>query len=236
MRPMFSYMGSKWRIAKKYGSPRTNLVIEPFAGAACYSLYWNAPNVILYDVNPIVAGIWEYLIRVSETEVLKLPVDFDSVDELQVPQEAKWLIGFWITKGNVHPNKSRSAWARKYRYSGDCKVWGPQVRDRIVIQLHQIRNWKVFCDDYRAIPNRIADWFIDPPYQVSGKHYPYSDINHQELAEFCLTRNGFTTVCGQQGENWLDFHPLTSARAMTGKNGARVSLEAVYQQQEFVPL
>jgi site-specific DNA-adenine methylase len=71
LRPMFSYMGSKWRIAKLYGRPSTNLVIEPFAGAACYSLYWNAPKVLLYDLNPIVAGVWKYLTKVKESEICK---------------------------------------------------------------------------------------------------------------------------------------------------------------------
>jgi site-specific DNA-adenine methylase len=235
MKPMFSYMGSKWRIAKKYGAPRTNIVIEPFAGAACYSLYWNAPNVILCDINPIIAGIWRYLIDVKESEILSLPIDFATVDDLKIPEEAKWLIGFWITKGNVHPNKSRSAWARQYRNSGDCKVWSESVRVRIAKQVSQIRGWKIYCGDYRKIDNLYADWFIDPPYVVSGKHYPFSELDYNRLTEFCLSRNGFTTVCGQQGEEWLDFHPLVSARAMTGKNVARISYEAVYQSKGELP-
>jgi hypothetical protein len=224
-------MGSKWRIAKKYGPPQTKLVIEPFAGAACYSLYWNAPKVILYDLNPYIAGIWQYLIKASETEILKLPIDFESTDDLKICEEAKWLIGFWITKGNVHPNKSRSAWARQYRNSGYCKVWGEAVRDRILMQLHKIRDWKSFHGDYTDAPNVKADWFIDPPYIVAGKHYPFSDLNYLDLASFCQSRKGRVTVCENKGAKWLPFKPFVTARGMTGKKGIRTSIEVVYQNE-----
>jgi site-specific DNA-adenine methylase len=226
---MFSYMGSKWRLAKRYGAPLTNVVVEPFAGAACYALYHNVPKAILFDLNPHIAGIWDYLIKTKESEILKLPLDFENVDELKICPEAKWLIGFWITKGNVHPNKSRSAWARKYRNSGDCKVWGEAARLRISKQVNNIRDWEIRCEDYRKSPNIRADWFIDPPYEVAGKHYTYSEIDYDDLAKFCLSRKGPVTVCENRGAEWLPFTKFVSARAMTGKNGARVSHEVVFQ-------
>ncbi len=230
MRPMFSYMGSKWRASRLYGKPKTDLVIEPFAGSACYSLYWDAPKVILYDLNPFVAGIWEYLIRVSETEILRLPVDFDNLNDLKIPDEAKWLIGFWITKGSVHPNKSKSAWARKYRYSGDCKVWGEHARYRISRQVQNIRGWEVYCADYRNSPDVLADWFIDPPYEISGRHYPLaSTIYREELIGFCLSRRGFVTVCASGEAEWLPFKHLADIRAMTIKGKCRVSSEVFFQ-------
>jgi len=231
MRPMFSYMGSKWRIAKLYGPPKTDLVIEPFAGGACYSLQWNAPKVLLFDTNPAIAGIWDYLIKAKESEILNLPVDFDSTDDLEIPQEAKWLIGFWITKGNVHPNKSRSAWARQYRHSGDCKVWGEAVKTRIASQIGKIRGWKSYCADYGSSPEVRADWFVDPPYAVAGKHYPFRDFSHTELADFCRGRKGRVTVCENSGADWLPFQPLTIARAMTGKTGVRTSSEVFWQKE-----
>jgi site-specific DNA-adenine methylase len=232
MRPMFSYMGAKWRIAKKYGAPVTRLVIEPFAGSACYSLYWNAPKVLLYDLNPVIDGIWKYLIKAKESEINKLPIDFQNVDDLKIPQEAKWLIGFWITKGNVCPSKTRSAWARQYRNSGDCKVWGEAARSRIAQQVRNIRDWKSFCADYRECPDVDADWFIDPPYIIAGKHYPCSNIDYTILAKFCLERKGRVTVCENDGANWLPFETFIVARAMTGKKGVRTSRESVFQIEE----
>lgn len=228
MRPMFSYFGSKWRLAKRYGAPRTGLVIEPFAGAACYSLYWNAPKAVLYDINPVVAGVWDYLIHASEKEILRLPVDFDDTSELNIPQEARDFIGFWLTKGNVHPNRSRSTWARQYRDSGDCKVWGDPVRRRVAAQIGNLRGWRVKCASYLDCVNEEADWFIDPPYSVAGKHYPYSVLDYTAVADFCRTRLGRAIVCENKGATWLPFTPFASARATTGKRGARVSEEVVW--------
>jgi hypothetical protein len=171
--------------------------------------------------------------KVKESEVLKLPTDFQNVDDLKISQEAKWLIGFWITKGNVHPNKSRSAWARQYKDSGDCKVWGCAVRSRIANQVKNIRNWKSFCADYRECPNIVADWFIDPPYAIAGKHYPFSDIDYKDLAAFCRSRKGRVSVCENDGADWLPFKPLIAARGMTGKAGIRTSMESVYQVERW---
>lgn len=231
MRPMFSYMGSKWRLAKKYGRPQHDLVIEPFAGGACYSLYWNAPKAILYDINPKIAGIWAYLISAKESEISNLPIDFETTDSLKICDEAKWLIGFWLTKGNVHPNKSRSAWARQYRNSGDCKVWSEASRDRIAKQVANIRGWKSYCADYTTCPNIQADWFIDPPYPIAGRHYPFSKLKYQDIANFCRNRKGRVVVCENEGADWLPFQPFLHARAMTGKNGPRVSKEVIFQQE-----
>jgi site-specific DNA-adenine methylase len=225
---MFSYMGAKWRIAKLYGAPTTGLVIEPFAGSGCYSLFWNIPVAHLYDVNPIVAGIWDYLIKVPESEVRALPIDFESVDDLQIPQEARWLIGFWITKGNVHPNKTRSQWARTYRNSGDCKVWGEAARARIASQVGRIRGWKSFNTSYENCPDVKADWFIDPPYTVAGKHYPHSQVDYVHLAEFVRNRKGRVMVCENGDADWLPFKPLVSTRANTIKGVVRTSAETVY--------
>ena len=51
-KPMFNFFGSKWNLAQYYGPPRRDMVIEPFAGSACYSLYWNCRNVLLADISP----------------------------------------------------------------------------------------------------------------------------------------------------------------------------------------
>ncbi len=230
MRPMFSYMGSKWLLAKRYPAPKHDLVIEPFAGGACYSLYYNAPKVLLYEIYPVVAEMWKYLIAVNESEVLALPLDFESVDDLNICQEAKWLIGFWITKGNTHPNKSRSAWGRKYRDSPDCKVWGAAVRNRISKQVSQIRNWQVRCEDYKNAPDVAADWFIDPPYRIAGKHYPFSKLNYEELADFCLSRRGNVICCENAGADWLPFEPFADARGAEGPLRSGISREVVFQQ------
>lgn len=229
VRPLFSYMGSKWNLAKRYGPPRFKTVIEPFAGSAAYSLYWSAPEVILYDLNPVIVGIWKYLISVSESEILKLPLDFESLDDEKIPQEARHLIGFWCGKSRTTPAKRRSAWGRQYRNDHRCRVWGEAVRRRVASNLRFIRKWQIHELSFEKIPNQEAHWFIDPPYEKQGKHYPFSKIDYAACAEFCRSRLGFVQVCENDGANWLPFQPFHRARGTYGKHRTGTSLESLFQ-------
>jgi hypothetical protein len=65
MRPMFPYYGSKWNIARHYPPPGEGLVVEPFAGGAGYASFYGARRALLIDKDPIIAGLWRYLIGVS---------------------------------------------------------------------------------------------------------------------------------------------------------------------------
>ncbi len=94
MKPLWPYYGSKWRDAKRYGAPRFDHVIEPFAGSAGYSTFYAPRRVRLFDTDPYVVGVWRYLIATPASEILALP-DLEvgqSVDSLKLPQEARWLL------------------------------------------------------------------------------------------------------------------------------------------------
>lgn len=94
--PFFYYYGGKWRIAKKYPGPIFPRIIEPFAGAAGYSSRYYQKEVLLCDLDPIIAGLWKYLLKSSPNDIMSLPTNISHVDELSVCQEAKWLIGFFL--------------------------------------------------------------------------------------------------------------------------------------------
>ena len=72
---MFFFKGRKKRIVDLYPPPKYDLIIEPFCGSAAYSCkYWDR-KVILVDKDPIIAGIWNYLINIATPEmILKLPI------------------------------------------------------------------------------------------------------------------------------------------------------------------
>lgn len=230
-------MGSKWNLAKRYGKPKASIVIEAFAGSACYSLYHNVSRARLYDINPRIIGIWKYLIKAKESEILALPIKFDHVDDLKISQEAKWLLGFWINKGTVEPKLTFSAWARKYQSWNDCKVWGEKARSRIASQLPGIRRWEARCLSFESIPNEHAHWFIDPPYEKMGKHYTFSQIDYPALAGWCKTREGFATVCENDGATWLPFSHFHHAKGTFGKTRTGKSHEVVWEgQYQEVPL
>lgn len=238
MKPMFSYFGSKYKLAKLYGAPRHDTVIEPFAGSAAYSLYWEPKNVILFDKSPIIVSIWNYLITASEKQIMDLPTDFEVIADCGLEYGAENLIGFWAAKGKVTPARTRSKWGKQYAQSKDCKVWGEPVKERIAIQLPKIRRWQCFEANYNAfeqIQKKTAHWFIDPPYQKAGKRYPQKVGSYEDLAEWAKTRNGFVQFCENEGASYLPFEKLKSVNTYhhmkeDGKRKARYTDEVLYQQ------
>lgn len=231
MRPFFPYYGSKWNTARYYPSPRWNHVIEPFAGSAGYALFYDVPIVTLFDVDPIVVGVWEYLLRVTPDEVLRLPElpeVGDSVDNYQLPQEAKWLIGFWLNRGSAQPKKSRTAYSA--RTDRAQLNWGPRAKDRIASQLHGLREWRIGQKSYDETPLLRATWFIDPPYGEKGKHYRCRIVNYERVARWVRTRVGQIIVCENVGASWLPFEPLGAYKSTRG-----VTHEAIYQADHVLP-
>lgn len=234
LRPFWTFFGGKWRIAPRYPAPVHETVIEPFAGAAGYSLRHADRQVVLVEKDPRIAGIWRWLLRVSPAEVRALPrlPESGCLDDANWPcEEPRNLAGFWITRGAAHPNRRASAWMRDPRYSKWS--WGEMSIERIASQVDRIRHWKLVEGDYRNAPNTKATWFIDPPYERAGTRYRCGsdEINFQDLAVFCRSRIGQVMVCEQEGANWLPFQFFHLAKANESVNGGKVCAEVVWQSQ-----
>lgn len=230
MRPFFTYFGAKWRAAKWYPRPTHATIVEPFAGAAGYSLHWPKCRVILCDMNPIIAGIWDYLIHVSQEEILALP-DLEigqSTDDLGIPQEAKWLIGFWLNGSVASPCKRPSGWMLAGEHGS---YWGERARRQLAWQVPIIRHWQIYCCQYYELSDIEATWFVDPPYEHHGKHYKFSSagIDFEYLAAWCRSRTGQTIVCENAGATWLPFEPLIDR---VGKCGREVKDVVWIQEQK----
>ena len=225
MRPFLTYYGGKSRAAPKYPNPMHRTIIEPFAGAAGYSVRHHSRDVILIDADENIAGTWDYLIHVSEAEILALPDlrDGQSVDDLDVPPEAKRLIGWWLNKGNTSPCKTPSAWMRQGSIPNG--FWGEVIRARIASQVHLIRHWKIIHGDYTEAPDIEATWFVDPPYQNAGKYYRYGSrgFDYEALAAWCRTRTGLVIVCENEGADWLPFGRAFDSRSNQANSGRKVS-------------
>ena len=222
LRPFFGFYGGKWRDSiKHYPPPRYATIVEPFAGSAGYSTRYPSRDVILYELDPIISAVWEYLINVTAGEIMSIPdVPPDgSVDDLRVCEEAKYLVGFWLNRGASRPRRSPSSWMRQGIRPGS--FWGGRVRERIATQVDSIRHWQVFNEDYQEAGNQIATWFIDPPYQVGGSHYTERDIDFENLAEFCRSRRGQVIVCENGDADWLPFKPFASTKGLR-KNSSEV--------------
>lgn len=221
MRPFFPYYGSKWNTARYYPRPQFAHVIEPFAGGAGYSLFYDVPTVTLFDLDPIIVGVWEYLIRTPAAEILALPEMpevGDSVDNYALPQEAKWLIGFWLNRGSAQPKKSRTAYSA--RVDRGQLNWSARAKERIASQLGGLSGWRVGRKTYFETPELRATWFVDPPYGKAGMHYRFSsaDINFEHLGLWCESRVGQVIACENVGAEWLPFSPMGSFKSTRGRS------------------
>jgi len=219
LRPFFPYYGSKWSLAKHYPSPAHETVIEPFAGSAGYSTFHHVQKAILVDADPIIVGVWSYLISVSEEEILslpELPLVGDSVDDHTIPEEAKWLIGFWLNRGSASPKKSRTAYSAR---SDKAQLnWGPKAKQRIAEQISFIREWTVSLGSFETAPEIQATWHVDPPYKEKGKYYRMRFDDYERLASWCLTRTGQLIVCEGPNADWLPFRELGDFKTSKGKS------------------
>jgi hypothetical protein len=215
---MFPYYGSKWNIARHYPAPSDGLVIEPFAGAAGYSSFYGARRVLLIDKDPIIAGLWRYLIGAKAAEIMALPEMpevGDSVDNYPIPQEAKWLIGFWLNRGSATPKKSRTAYSA--RTDRGQLNWGLKAKERIASQLPLIAEWQAVDGSYESAPDVEATWFVDPPYGDKGRFYRVGFSDFKPLGDWCLRRRGPLIACEGDGADWLPFRPLGSFKSSKGK-------------------
>jgi len=234
LKPFFSYYGSKHRIARLYPEPQTGRIIDCCCGSAAYPLLHFRRKVLLTDANPRVAGVWDFLIRASVAEIRTLPVlaNGEGVDALNVPQEAKWLIGFNLARGRAHPAKTPSAWRTDQWKSSH--FWGEAIRERIARQVPFIRHWKVRCANYWEAPDVEADWFFDPPYQGrAGRQYRRfgsDNFDYEAAGRWAQERRGQVIACENVGATWLPFQPFRRATGMQGANRTGVSHEAIWHR------
>jgi site-specific DNA-adenine methylase len=226
--PALSYYGAKWRAAIHYPPPRHSTIIEPFAGGAGYSLLYHTRDVVLVEKYEPVASVWRYLIGGDPERILDLP-DLEpgqTVDDLEVSQVERWLVGFWVNKSVDHPCRTPSQWMAEF----PDQFWGPRVRGRLAVVSAAVSHWTILEGDYTDAPDIRATWFVDPPYQVAGAHYPCgsSGLDYAELGEWCRGRRGQVMVCENAGAEWLSFEPFRKIRSNQANSGRTHSDEVLW--------
>jgi hypothetical protein len=221
---MFSYLGSKSKIAHLYPKPLYPLIIEPFAGSARYSLLHWKKDVILFDTSKYVIGVWQLLQAASKSDILSLP---DVPSKLSITQieglsEAEqWLIGFHLCRGKAKP-----------RVTGHGQNSWNRDKIRIANDLYKVQHWQVIEGSYRSDINLRATRFVDPPYEAvqvrpkNSDRYPEWFVDYDDLAEYCRTRRGQTIVCEGDGANWLPFRLLKTVT--TNSNNRTVKTNGEY--------
>lgn len=204
---MFSYYGSKSKIVDLYPSPKFGKIIEPFAGSARYSLKYFDRDVLLVDKYEVIIKIWHYLQQATPADIMGLPEPDhkQSIDDFNLSESEKLLMGFMVWRGAASPQKIVQEESNLH-----------DTKKSIASQLFKIKHWTIKHGDYREIENVSATWFIDPPYQAKGGHkyqMNNSGIDFIHLAEWCQTRNGQAIVCESMEATWLPFY------AMRGNHG-----------------
>lgn len=233
---LFTYYGAKFNIASQYPGPIFDLIIEPFAGSAGYSLlHGDRCRVELSDADPKIAGIWTYLIAATPEEIMRLPAEVPAggTGDMAIPQEAKWLIGYWLNTPSARPVTNPSPHMRSAP-KDSTSFWGPTVRQIIANNVMKIKHWKIRMASWEVLQNdnRQATWYIDPPYQNSvGRAYDTNldAADFTRLAVFCRARRGQVIVCEQEGATWLPFRFLgTFGVGAYAKKAGRHKAEVIW--------
>lgn len=225
LRPFWNYYGGKWRMAPKYMYPGYDTIIEPFAGAAGYSLRHFERKVILVEKYPVVAEVWRWLIGASSRDVLSVPL-VEHVDDLpaSTPLGARHLVGFRLNNGSAQPKRQLSSGMRKLAACGRSCGWTECTRRQVASQVERIKHWTIIEGDYTAAPDMRCTHFVDGPYNnKAGESYIHGprDIDFAHLAAWCRYRRGEIIVCENEGADWLPFRPLHTSKAGPRSNGSR---------------
>ena len=212
---MFYFYGRKKQLARYYPHPRHQLIVEPFAGSAAYSLHeenWKA-DVLLVERDPRVVEIWRWLIEEATPQsILALP------DLKKGERSSEFL----------HIIHAATKMAFAYRTIKVTPVlernW--EISRRVMASaVSKVKHWKVLCADYSVAPDVEATWFIDPPYKgASGTGYRHGSdlLDYGELASWIRARRGQVIACEGEDGDYLPFAPLKTNMGVAGKQSAEV--------------
>jgi site-specific DNA-adenine methylase len=210
---MFYYYGRKKQLAGYYPPPQLSTIIEPFAGAAAYSLHsdhWKS-NVILIEKDERVAAIWSWLIdEATAKSIIGLP------PLKQGERSSEFLhIIHAATKMAFHYQTIKVTAVLERNWEISKRI---MARD-----LHKVKHWKVVCADYTSAPDVEATWFIDPPYMGPPGHgyrWGSNDLDYDALRRWVRRRKGQVICCEGENGDYLPFRPLRDSKGVAGKTSS----------------
>jgi hypothetical protein len=193
--PFFKWFGSKWLSARRYPPPAHRLIVEPFAGSAGYACNYPDRDVVLWDSDPNVDGLWHWLIsQARPADILEIPVGLPvgaDILSLDLAFGQKLLLKHWQRTNNVGDCWTTSPWGHM------PGQWTESTRSRIADQLGSIKHWKIDLPiNYVDVP---GTWFVDPPYFWN---YRYNEraigrFEHRDVASLVqmIDRRSLVIVC-----------------------------------------
>lgn len=210
---MFYFYGRKKQLSGRYPEPQFGHIVEPFAGAAAYSLRgqrWRN-EVTLIERDPRVAEVWEWLIAEAT------PRSIASMPSLEVGQHSTEFL---------HIVHAATKQAFKYKQIKVTPVlernW--EISKRVMAaSVEKVRHWTITCADYTDAPDIEATWFIDPPYKgPAGLGYEFGSdqLDYGALATWIRSRRGQIIACEGSEGDYLPFSPLVTHMGVAGKRNA----------------
>ena len=229
----FYYYGGKSKIAGHYPAPKYGTIIEPFAGAAGYSLHYATPDhrVILIEKNPAIAALWRRLQKMTPDEVMAI----------ECPPAGERTTEPLVIAGCAGQQFANGKWYQgiSYQVTARMKRDFPKIQRRVAAAIPRIASWEILEGHCGLVaPDMEATWFIDPPYWVhpdrrgtNGDVYAEGSdaIDFDRLGEWCRTRRGQTIVCEQLGASWLPFRHLVEIQ--TTASGPSRRTEVIWTQE-----
>jgi site-specific DNA-adenine methylase len=174
--PMFKWFGSKWMSSRLLPPPKHPTIIEPYAGGAGYSLRHSSKQVILWDDDPNLQVLWQWLIQAKESDIREIPINIPEgtdIRTLGLSVGQAMLMKHWQRTNSCGDTWTTSPWGS---LPGQ---WTANTRARVASEVGSISHWKFQKPDW----NTPATFFLDPPYLYNYRYRTgFPDFNHSKLA------------------------------------------------------
>lgn len=212
---MFYYYGRKKQLSPHYPEPAYGKIIEPFAGAAAYSLRgdrWKR-EVNLIERDPQVAEIWRWLIEDAR------PADILALPDLKVGERSSDFLHI------VHAATKMAFAYRTIKVTPVLERNWEISRRIMAASVSKVKHWTIHCGSYTEAPDEEATWFIDPPYKGgpgSGYKFGSNMIDYCQLGTWIQARKGQVIACEGINGDYLPFVPLRTSMGVAGKQSTEV--------------
>ena len=192
LHPLFKWFGSKWQSAKHYPKPEHDTIIEPFAGSAGFSLNYSDRRVVLWEADPYLLQLWDWLISRAAADpslVREIPVGVPvghDIRTLGLSQGQALLLKHWQRTNNCGDCWKVSPWGH---LPGQ---WTSNTRARVADEVGGVAHWEIGAPiDW---VDRPAHWFLDPPYVYNYRYAVGKNFDYAAMCSMVETISSKSTV------------------------------------------